>query len=124
MCENKKIVVVDDDHVLRRTLCDFLVSSGYSVEQAAEGHNAIKLIKAERIDLVIMDIFMPDKEGISTIRDIKSDFPDIKIIAISGGGQASGADILQTAQRLGADAALEKPFSMNDLSETIKRLIH
>ena len=122
MIENKTVIIVDDDHDLRRTLCDFLDSIGYSVQQAADGNNALKLVEEEHPDLVIIDIFMPDKEGISTIMELKNDFPNVKVIAISGGGQIGSSKVLDTAEKLGADAVLGKPFSMDELEVTMEDL--
>lgn len=123
MGQSKKIIVVDDDHDLRRTICDFLVTRGYDVHQAADGNNAISLIKNDEPALVLTDILMPDKEGISTIRDIRRDHQNVKIIAMSGGGQFNRVDVLKSAGALGADAALAKPFDLDELESTIKKLI-
>ncbi len=122
---NNSIIVVDDDHDLRRTICDFLVRTGYRVHQAADGYNAIKLLTDEQPDLVITDILMPDKEGISTIIDIRKSYnDDIKIIAISGGGRFGRVNLLKSAHKLGADAVIPKPFDFDELHNTIETVLN
>ncbi len=117
MTELAKIVVVDDDHDLRRTICDYLVSVGHDVQQAADGNNAMSLIASEEPQLVLTDILMPDKEGFSTIMDIRAAYENIKIIAMSGGGQMKSAHVL------GADAVIAKPFDFDDLCKTIEQVL-
>lgn len=123
MTELAKIVVVDDDHDLRRTICDYLVSVGHDVQQAADGNNAMSLIASEEPQLVLTDILMPDKEGFSTIMDIRAAYENIKIIAMSGGGQMKRLDLLKSAHVLGADAVIAKPFEFDDLCKTIEKVL-
>ena len=73
------------------------------------------MFRSEKPDLVVTDIIMPEKEGIETIRDIRGEVPDAKIIAISGGGRIGNTDFLQIARKMGAIDALPKPFDPDDL---------
>jgi CheY-like chemotaxis protein len=118
-----KILVIDDDDEVRRTLVRMLESASHEVHQAADGDTGIALCGQVLPQLVISDILMPEKEGIETIRDLKRDHPDLKIIAISGGGQSGAMDFLEMARSLGADEALQKPFRRAELLEVINRLI-
>ncbi len=123
MTKLTSIVVVDDDHDLRRTICDYLVSVGHVVQQAADGNNAMNLIAAEKPNVVITDILMPDKEGFSTIMDIREEHDDIKIIAMSGGGQMKRLDLLKSAHVLGADSVIAKPFDLDELQKIIEQVL-
>ncbi|MDM8554728.1 response regulator [Desulfococcaceae bacterium HSG7] len=114
-----KIMVIDDDPQIRLTLQSILTDIGYDVIEAANGREGVDLLKTEKVDLVITDILMPEKEGIETIMDIHRDFPDIKIIAISGGR----TEYLQSALALGAQRIFIKPIEKEALLEAIKELL-
>lgn len=119
----KKILVIDDNQLLRETICDFLRVSGYEAFQAKDGAQAIPVLEKEQPILVITDILMPEKEGFSTIIDIHKNFAGTKIIAMSGGGLFSRADLLTSAKNLGADVAMEKPFDFDDLVLNVEKLL-
>jgi CheY-like chemotaxis protein len=106
-----RILVIDNEQLARFAIRKMLLSAGHQVVEAENGVVATDLCKVEAFDLVITDILMPEKEGIETILELKSDRPDQKIIAISGGGRDRYQGYLQTAVQLGADEALAKPFT-------------
>jgi CheY-like chemotaxis protein len=110
-----KILVIDDDHLVRYTLSKILSSSGYEVVTASDGKRGMAVLRAEHPDGVITDIIMPEQEGIDTIIQIRRERPAIKIIAISGGGRIRNIDFLEMAQSLGADGVLAKPFEADEL---------
>ncbi len=111
-----RVLVIDDDSSMRSLIRLFLEQSGHDVAEAQDGDEGIKLQKAQPADLVITDLLMPEKEGFETIQELKEDFPDIKIIAISGGGQfLDKDDFLRIANQLGADSVLSKPFEKEEL---------
>jgi DNA-binding response OmpR family regulator len=119
-----KILVIDDDHAVRRTICENLSESGYDVLDAADGDQGLNLIDPEAPpSLVVTDIIMPRKEGLETIIEIRKKFPQIKLIAISGGGRTRSTDFLALAKRLGSDAIIPKPIDMDQLEKTIKSLV-
>ena len=119
------ILVIDDDHAVRKTICDNLVECGYEVCDAEDGEQGLKVIKSGRVpQVVITDIIMPQKEGLETIMELRGSYPDIKLIAISGGGRTKSSDFLHLASVLGANATLPKPLDMNQLEETIDTLIN
>lgn len=117
------ILIIDDEPGIREMLYDILESEGYEVMEAPNGKAGIKLQNELNFDLVITDLIMPEKEGIETIIELKRDFPNVKIIAISGGGRVDPDNYLFTAQHLGADETFAKPINIEELLETIERLL-
>ena len=105
-----RILLVDDDELLRGALHQILVRAGYDVDDASNGKVAMREYRRQRCDVVIMDIVMPDEEGLGTIRELRRVDPNVKIIAISGGGLGKAGDYLGIAQMLGAMRTLAKPF--------------
>ncbi len=111
-----RVIIIDDELSIRSLLRLLLEKSGYDVAEAQDGEEGIRIQKTQPADLIITDIFMPGKEGLETIMKLKADFPDTKIMAISGGGPFLDRDtFLQAAIILGADYALAKPFGKEDL---------
>jgi len=117
-----KILVIDDDHLVRYALAKTLLSAGYEVATAADGRRGMAVLRAEHSDVVITDIIMPEQEGIDTIIQIRRERPGVKIIAISGGGRIRNIDFLEMAQSLGANDVLAKPFEVDELLSCLIRL--
>ncbi|HQU73062.1 MAG TPA: response regulator [Calditrichia bacterium] len=121
----KSILIVDDDHQVRKMLGRALTGKDYQVVEACNGIEALKVFQQleRQLNLIIMDIIMPEKEGIETIREIRQKNNDVKILAISGGSPRLGAHIsLKLAQTIGANHILEKPFAITDLLRTVEEL--
>jgi CheY-like chemotaxis protein len=114
-----RILVVDDEEPVRFTIRARLESAGHEVDEAKNGKEAIESQTAGPFDLIITDIIMPEKEGVETIFELKRDYPDLKIIAISGGGRTKNLDFLKLASGFGADKILAKPFSGKELLECV-----
>ena len=110
-----KILVIDDDATIRLSLRLALEDVDHQVEEAGDGEAGMALLRAFKPQLVITDIFMPEKEGLETIDEIKTHAPATKIIAISGGGRMDPGDYLGIAKRVGADRTLVKPFDIGEL---------
>jgi CheY-like chemotaxis protein len=119
--QTRRALVIDDDELVRATVTSILESAGYAVVQAGDGQHGLKLFHKHPVDLVITDILMPLKEGIETILEIRQRSPEVRIIAMTGGGSIGAAPILDAAQQLGADAVLSKPFSKADLLGKIEK---
>ncbi len=115
-----RILVIDDDELVRFTLQKILEGENHQVAVAVDGVEGIALFTAQPFPLVITDLIMPEKEGMETIIELKKDFPDTKIIAISGGGQMGVSNLLKVAQIVGADHAIAKPFSKGDVLDCVK----
>jgi CheY-like chemotaxis protein len=118
-----RILLIDDDDDLRTMLQLTLAHFGHTVIEASNGKEGLALFPHANADLVITDIVMPDKEGIEVIIDLLKKYPDVKIIAMSGGGRASGTGYLIAAQSLGASKVLTKPFSNEALLGAISELL-
>ncbi len=112
-----RILIIDDYLPTRTALRSLFEKAGYEIKEASDGEAGIRLYHQEPADLVIVDILMPGKEGLETIRELKRDFPQIKIIAISGGG----VHYLDMAREFGALHAFEKPFDMREILETVQK---
>lgn len=107
-----RILVIEDDDSIRDYLCRILEKAGHQVIGAENGKQGIVLYREHNSDLVITDIIMPEMEGIETILNIRSDCPEAKIIAISGGGnKMSIATCLATGEIAGAVKTIPKPFN-------------
>ncbi len=122
-----KILIIDDDDTFRKMLHDMLSRAGHTVVAAENGSRGIELYREGPADLVITDIIMPEKEGVETIRELHRDFPDVRIIAISGGGGAgkmeAGLTLKMVAALPGVASFLEKPFSKTELFSAIEQAL-
>lgn len=117
------ILIIDDDNQFRTMLRKMVERNGYEVIEASDGKEGIKLYRKNPTDLIITDLIMPDKDGIETIQELRKDFPDVKIIAISGGGRLGPHDYLHLAKMLGAQRTLTKPIELPELLRNIKELL-
>ena len=118
-----RILVIDDDEQLRRMLCMALRRAGYVVVEAGDGNEGLERFREAPTDLIITDLLMPEKEGLETIMDIRREFPDAKIIAMSGGGRAGNLNFLRVAERLGAQRTMAKPFNLQALLAAVQDLL-
>jgi len=100
-----------------------LEAAGHEVIEADDGSQGLKLFAERQPQLVITDIVMPDKEGIGTILDIRRVDKDVGIIAVSGGGVDIGLGYLKVATRMGANAALAKPFMAAELTDLVEAVL-
>jgi len=116
------ILIVDDEEQIREVLRTVLERVGYTVDEAENGLVAIEFCQSNAVDLVVTDIIMPEKGGIDTIMDLRRDFPEVKIIAISGGGMCGDVSYLDMAIGVGADKAIGKPFVLDEFLESVREL--
>lgn len=123
MGNNKKVLVIDDDAKITRVLDLKLRKAGYQVIVAANGEAGLNLFKAQQPDMVITDILMPGKEGLETIMELRRDFPEVKIIAISGGGHVGADEYLDLAKKFGAQYAFTKPFTGKEILQAVGDLL-
>ncbi|MHA1598883.1 MAG: response regulator [Alphaproteobacteria bacterium] len=122
--KRKRVLIVDDSSTIRMLLSRELSDCGYICQTADSMEEMLKSENIVGLDLVIVDIFMPGIGGIAGIAHIRENWPDIKIVAISGGfSNSEGDDALTAAKKTGADATLQKPFDMAALGTTIDKLL-
>ena len=118
-----RILVIDDDDLVLDMLFQSLTREGYDVLIASNGEEGLRLYREEPVDLIITDLIMPEKEGIETIIELRQDFPDVKIIAISGGGFIGKKDYLHMARIFGVQQTFTKPVAREQLLDAIRELI-
>src|SRR5579859_4579123 len=115
------ILVIDDDPDTRELLRSTLSSAGHEVAMAAEGSAGVQKYRTRKADLVITDLYMPGQEGLETIKQLRLEFPEVRIVAMSG--KPTGGTMLSVAQRLGAAAVLPKPFSSEELLKVVEQAL-
>jgi DNA-binding response OmpR family regulator len=118
-----RILVIDDEPMIRSTVVTILTREGFSVKEASDGVAGIALVHKHSPDVVITDIFMPNRDGIEIIRELERSWPRTKIITKPGGGQMRIMEIASVAQFLGADHTLHKPFERESLLAAVNAVI-
>jgi DNA-binding response OmpR family regulator len=117
------ILLVDDDSLVRTSLAYALEDTGHTVAQAVNGDEGLAALGRENFDLVVLDILMPEREGIETIRGIRKKWPTLPVLAISGGDKTGWSDFLRMASALGANDTMAKPFTATDFVDRVTRLL-
>lgn len=117
------ILLIDDDDDVRTMLRLILVHCGHTVIEARNGREGLALFPHAAADLVITDIVMPEGEGLEVLMALRHHQPQVKIMAISGGGRVSAADYLHMAKAMGAAKVLAKPFSAEVLMTAVTELL-
>ncbi len=120
-----RILVVDDNADVRTVMSGVLAAAGHEVTLAEDGARALEAQRRALSPIVIADILMPEKDGIETIRDLRHEFPSVKIIAMSGSGmKLKNTELsLFVAKEAGADVVLRKPFLPEVLLKTVQELL-
>jgi CheY-like chemotaxis protein len=125
----KSVLIIDDEDGVRFALKRVLERAGYTVRVAPSGPEGLEALRAQPAEVVITDIVMPKVHGVDTIRAIVQEFPGIRIVAISGGGNFGSNEYkpnaitttayLTAAQSAGAHAVLTKPFETRDVLQAV-----
>lgn len=118
-----RIIVIDDDDAVRRIVRETLERAGHVVLDANDGETGLELVRTKPCDLVITDIFMPGMDGIVTLRQLRKERPDLKVIVMSGGDRSGRLDLRADAEFLGAAVTLRKPFRPAELVKVIDELL-
>ena len=118
----RRVLFVDDEADLRLVIKDALELAGYSVEVAANAREALDIQRARPSDVLVTDIFMPDGDGFEAIEGFRKEFPQAKLVIISGGAHFARGDYLAAAKLIGVDATLQKPFEIEALLGTLRAL--
>jgi CheY-like chemotaxis protein len=118
-----KILVLDDEPSILLMMKKMLEKAGYEVDVALNGREGMELFDKNKPDLLITDIIMPEKEGLETIFELRRNYPDLKIVAISGGGRIGPAGYLPGAKLLGANLVFQKPIVPKEFLTAISELL-
>ena len=118
-----RILIIDDEPQIRSMLKLMLERDGYEVVEAQDGVAGIKVYRQNPADLIITDLIMPNKDGIGMIIDLKKEFPQVKIIAMSGGGLNKPDGYLKGAKKLGAAYTLTKPIDREEMLRVVKDIL-
>ncbi|WP_291327726.1 response regulator [Desulfovibrio sp. UCD-KL4C] len=118
-----RILVVDDDPISRQILRAMLEKEGHVISEAEDGVKAVNNYDKGSVDLVITDIFMPEKEGVQTVRELIKENPEVKIIAVSGGSSSANYDSLDWIKMFGVKYTFTKPFNSKAIISAIDDLL-
>jgi len=118
-----RILIIDDEQQIRSMLRLMLEREGYEVVEAPDGIEGIRAYRQKPADLIITDLIMPNKDGIGMIIELQKEFPDVKIIAMSGGGLNKPEGYLKGAKKLGAACTLTKPIDREKMLRAVKNTI-
>ncbi len=110
---------MDDDGVIRTAVRKIPESAGYEVLDAADGKTGLQLYREHGPDLLLVDLFMPERDGVEVIRALRQEAPHAKVVAISGGARRGNLELLHAAAALGAPGTPRKPFDSRGLLTTI-----
>ena len=117
-----RVLVIDDSDDFRKLALRWFQSCGIEAEGAADGVQGLALQRARPADVIVTDIFMPEKEGIETINELRSEFPGAKIIAVTGYEPLRNYDVFEVARQAGAVKTFMKPFKFEDLVAAVREL--
>jgi len=119
----KRVLIIDDELMIRSVLKKILEREGFNAITASDGEEGMNLFNKEPADLVITDILMPNKEGTEVIRELKEDYENVPIIAISGGGQISAKTHLDALKLFDIDAVFKKPIEKAEFLTAVKNAL-
>ena len=118
-----QILIIEDDADFRKMLGIMLKQDGYDVIEAPNGREGLEVFKTNQVDLVITDVFMPEKEGMQTLFELKEQDHNVKVIAISGGGTREKHDYLDSMKDFGAQRVFKKPFVTKEFLAAVAELL-
>ena len=118
-----RVLIVDDDAQVRAVTSAFLLREGYDVFEARNGRECFSLLDKEKVDVVIVDMLMPEVDGVETILRLKQGDTHPRIIGISGGGRIHGIEYLHMARKFGADKTILKPFAKHELLQALQSIL-
>lgn len=119
-----KILVIDDEPSILLMIKKMLEKAGHEVDMALNGREGMELFEENKPDLLITDIIMPEKEGLETIFELRRKYPELKIIAISGGGRIGPEEYLPGAKLLGANMVFQKPLDQKEFMKAVSLLLN
>lgn len=117
------ILVADDDPMLRVIAAELLAPEGYRVLEAQDGNQALAMLAAEPVDLLVLDMLMPDKDGLEVILALRRAGSKVPILAISSGGSMDTGSLLRPASAFGADKVMPKPLRISTFVPTVREML-
>ena len=118
------ILIVDDDPTVRLIAGELLRSDDHAIVEAEDGDEALRIVESMAVDLVVLDMLMPNKDGLETIIELRKRKPGIRILAISSGGRMEPGPLLRTAMVFGADECLDKPLRLETFARVVDSLLN
>jgi DNA-binding NtrC family response regulator len=115
----RTICVIDDDELVRKKLAIDLEGMGFEVIEIDDSRDVAAVLSTQRVDAVLVDIVMPDKDGVEVIADIRKGWPDVRVVAMSAGGRVGPSLYLEIARQMGASACLSKPVAPERLKAAL-----
>ena len=117
------ILIVDDDPTVRLIARELLRDGDHAIVEAADGDLAMAVIGAVPLDLIVLDLLMPNKDGLEVLRHVKAHHPHIRILAVSSGGRIGAVSYLETARVFGADEVMMKPLRLDTFANVVETLL-
>ena len=118
-----RILLIEGEPHVRKLMKEILEEEGHEIIECDNGTDGVREYKRAAIDLVVLDVLLPDKDGLDTLRELKQHHDDVKVMAISGGFVQGAIDMLPLAKRLGARHTLDKPFDLKMFLSAVKQLL-
>jgi DNA-binding NtrC family response regulator len=118
--QKRSVLIVDDEPIVRESIRDWLVDAGYQVATAESGEKALEMIKKEDFGIMIVDVRLPGKTGITVLKEVKALKPQIKSIVITA---YPSTELAAEAMKLGAVDYLIKPVVPDDLERLIRKIL-
>lgn len=123
MPDTARVLIADPDPVHRAVMVELLDLAGFDCEAAEDGEAALQALARRPADLVILEMLMPDKDGIEVLIHVKREQPAARVMTVSAGGLMSPAQLLRLSKGLGADATMAKPLRRGAFVATVRRLL-
>ncbi len=118
-----RILIIEDTEDIRKLMIRALRRVGHEVVAVSDGAQGLRAFREAPPEIVITDIFMPEQDGLETLRELRREGHSFRTIAVSGGGIAGQMDVLKTARQMGADRVLAKPFRISELTSLVDELL-
>lgn len=116
----RSVCIIEDDELVRARLADILRGFGHDVREAATADEGVEIIREHKSEVAVVDILMPDRDGLEAIEQLRKTRPDLRIVAISAGGRVGPQVYLDLAKQIGADVSLVKPIDEAQLDAAVR----
>jgi CheY-like chemotaxis protein len=114
-----RVLIIDDDAPTRDVLRQLLNREGYETVEACDGPEGVQCSQAASMDVIILDMLLPEQNGLEVIRALREVDPAVPIIAISGSGYTGPLDFLRVAETFGVQHAFQKPFRLREMLKAV-----